>query len=120
MLLVVLYVGAGGFFGAILRYILTLTSNNSSKSSFPTRTLVVNLFACFILGLISQFLNLSAEFNMFFITGFLGSLSTFSTFILDIQKLSRKEKFSSIIYLSLSIGLGLLSFEVGSSIYALF
>jgi len=107
-----LLVALGGFLGAIVRYCVTSKLKKSRPSTFPVSTLLVNVIACFLLGVItSQFL-LSSTLKVLVITGFLGSLSTFSTFIQDARELSKKEKFAAILFISLSIGLGLLSFEI--------
>jgi CrcB protein len=81
----VLFIGCGGFFGAVLRYWLSITVQQISPSlHFPYGTLAVNLLGCLLIG----FLSFTAEgygfFNdearAFLFIGFLGSFTTFSTF----------------------------------------
>ncbi|WP_423793268.1 fluoride efflux transporter CrcB [Methanocaldococcus indicus] len=73
-------IGLGGFFGAILRYII---SGIFTKYNFPLGTLAVNLIGSFILGFFmysSLFLPIPSEYRFFIAVGFCGSLTTFSTF----------------------------------------
>ncbi len=50
----------------------------------------VNILGCFILGFINN-LNISKKFKLFFCFSLCGSLTTFSTWILELFKLLRKE-----------------------------
>ena len=79
----VLIVGAGGFLGAALRYII---SSVTAKylGDFPIGTLIVNVAGGFIMGFIMEASNsmwpISADARLFLTTGILGGLTTFSTF----------------------------------------
>ena len=73
-------IGFGAFIGASFRYLLSLSFNTIH---IPYGTFMANAFGCFIIGLFFSFietLNYSKEFKLFFITGLLGSMTTFSTF----------------------------------------
>lgn len=76
-----LFVGLGGFVGAVLRF---LVSSIPIKSSFPVLTLVVNILAAvmigFFTGLFSQAVGLHTDLRRFLTTGVCGGFSTFSTF----------------------------------------
>ncbi|MBA2839939.1 CrcB protein [Methanococcus maripaludis] len=77
----ILLIGLGGFFGAILRYLVS--GIIPVKFGIPTGTLMVNLLGSFIIGFLiysSLFGSLSTEYRLFIITGFCGALTTFSTF----------------------------------------
>lgn len=83
MLQSILTVGAGGFFGSILRYLLSYYINTCSSSVFPFGTLFVNLSGSFLIGIIiaaSLSENLSRNMQLFLATGFCGGFTTFSTF----------------------------------------
>lgn len=76
-------IGLGAACGAWLRWGLGLWLN-SSVPSLPLGTLTANLLGGYLVGLAIEFFmqhpSLSAEWRLFVITGFLGGLTTFSTF----------------------------------------
>lgn len=76
-------VGAGAAIGAWLRWGLGLMLN-AILPTLPLGTLVANLFGGFLIGLTMGLLTIaptiSPEVRLFVITGFLGGLTTFSTF----------------------------------------
>ena len=78
-----LAVGVGAAIGAWLRWGLGMLMNNVHEH-IPLGTLVANLAGGFIIGMATSFFfwhnNLSPEWRLFIITGFLGGLTTFSTF----------------------------------------
>ncbi|MDP8231337.1 MAG: CrcB family protein [Candidatus Zophobacter franzmannii] len=93
MKLIVICVGAS--LGAVSRYLLTAGADNLFKGHFPWGTFVVNSLGCLLIGaafglLISKPVHLG--FQPFFITGFLGSFTTFSTYMMDIVSLSKDGK----------------------------
>ncbi|ABK82565.1 fluoride efflux transporter CrcB [Campylobacter fetus] len=80
----IFYIGFGGALGAILR---SFTNGFVSKIfpnlSFPLGTLSVNIIGGFFIGfLMSLASNINIDINLksFLVTGFLGGLTTFSTF----------------------------------------
>ena len=77
-----LLVGAGGFAGAICRYGIAAASKYLWDSSFPIGTLIANVIGCFLIGLLigSGFGDASKNTKLMFGVGFLGALTTFSTF----------------------------------------
>ena len=90
----VLAVGSGGFVGAVARYLISLGLQRATESaSFPFGTLVVNVSGCLVIGLLAGLLTtrlvLSPELRLLIITGFLGALTTFSTFSLETVNLWR-------------------------------
>ena len=83
----ILMILAGGGLGALTRYTLGSQIDKSLNLSFPVGIFCVNLIGCFLIGLlVSLFENkfiFSENLKFFLIIGFLGSLTTFSTFALD-------------------------------------
>ncbi|MEE4357819.1 MAG: fluoride efflux transporter CrcB [Desulfococcaceae bacterium] len=83
MLLVV----CGGGLGALCRYGFSLTAARFLGTRFPWGTLAANMCGCFLIGVafaLSDRTNiLSPSARLFFMTGFLGALTTFSTYALE-------------------------------------
>lgn len=77
-------IGIGGFFGSITRYLVNRGVERYFKGAFPLATLIVNLVGCFLLGFILTLAMRKGDPNpvlrMALTTGFLGALTTFSTF----------------------------------------
>jgi CrcB protein len=90
MLKDLLLIGSGGFMGAVARYLVYQVSDGFyHRSGFPVGTMIVNLFGSLLIGIA---FGLSVKFDIFsrhsfshllFVTGFLGSFTTFSTFSQD-------------------------------------
>ncbi len=80
-----LAIGLGGFFGAITRYLVASYVQQMTGSFFPIGTLTVNVLGSFIIGLAAMYFaeSIHPEYKAFVITGFLGALTTFSTFSLE-------------------------------------
>ncbi len=77
-----IFVGLGGFFGAVARFLIAGFAQKVAGTTFPVGTLTVNVLGSFLIGfLVLLFENLIApQWKAFFVTGFLGALTTFSTF----------------------------------------
>jgi CrcB protein len=87
----ILYIGIGGFFGAIARWGLSGLPYKWLDSIFPWGTLLVNVLGCLLIGalmfLVEDRRMLAPQAQMLLITGFLGSLTTFSTFGYETMRL---------------------------------
>ena len=109
----VLFIGAGGFVGAVLRYAISgYVQSYAIRGNFPYGTLAVNLMGCFILGLLSYLGEvhnvLSPEARAFVLVGLLGALTTFSTFSNETLNLFRDANHTlGLLNLGAQIGLGL-------------
>lgn len=77
-----LLVGIGGFAGAICRYGIAQFSRFAWATSFPIGTLLANVAGCFLIGILigSGRAESSQSLRLSFGVGFLGALTTFSTF----------------------------------------
>ncbi len=80
-----LLIGAGGFFGAISRYLVSgLSQYLARDAALPYGTLTVNVLGCLIIGFLGHlsetFGLLSSDIRLLIFIGFLGSFTTFSTF----------------------------------------
>ena len=79
-----LFVMLGGGAGALLRYGATLFCVRLFGAGFPVGTLLVNLAGCFLIGvamgLAERNTFMSPTMRLFFVTGFLGGFTTFSSY----------------------------------------
>lgn len=82
----VLAIGLGGFLGAIARAYVVHFTNKYIPLEFPMGVLLVNLVGSFLIGLaFAAFAHytLSTPVKSFLTTGFLGALTTYSTFAME-------------------------------------
>ena len=115
MLTNILLVGLGGGLGSILRYLCQRTWN----ANFPYGTLVVNIFGCFLIGLLwgISTRQLDEQKRLFFVTGFCGGFTTFSSFTYEgVQMMTENRWLSFAFYTSISLFAGLLATYLGYKI----
>lgn len=108
MIKTIFAISLGASLGAILRWFLGLKLN-SMFENIPAGTLCANLLGAYLIGItmtiFAQNTNISAEWKLLIVTGFLGGLTTFSTFSAEIVTLLQSGKY----YIALfEIGLHLL------------
>jgi CrcB protein len=86
----VLAIGIGAALGAVLRWGLGLWLN-ALLPALPPGTLAANVIGGYLIGLamvfFTQQVHLPPEWRLFVITGFLGGLTTFSTFSAEVMRL---------------------------------
>jgi len=80
-----IYIGLGGFLGAISRFLISNFAQRQINILFPIGTLSVNVLGSFIIGFMAMFFQnmIEPQYKAFVMTGFLGALTTFSTFSLE-------------------------------------
>lgn len=90
MLNSILAISAGASLGAVLRWLLG-TSLNALFPVIPPGTLAANLIGAYLAGvalaIFPHYPGLAPEWRLLVITGFLGGLTTFSTFSVEITEL---------------------------------
>jgi len=89
-------VGIGAVLGAWTRWGLSVALN-TVVPNLPLGTLAANLIGGYLVGvaveLVLQLALVSAEWRLFIITGFLGSLTTFSTFSVEAVELLSLQRY---------------------------
>lgn len=117
----ILLVGAGGFLGAVSRYLLDGWIATVTRDGFPWGTLVVNVSGSFALGLLFA---LSVERGVLspalrapVLIGFIGAYTTFSTLTLETWRLVETGSYvAAIANIGGSIILGLIAVVTGLAI----
>lgn len=82
----VLAIGLGGFLGAIARAYSVHFTNKYVPLEFPLGILLVNVIGSFIIGALFAYFahyTVSDTLKGFLTTGFLGALTTYSTFAIE-------------------------------------
>lgn len=85
MIQIVSHVALGGALGACLRYFTTLAALRFLGAGFPIGTLALNVLGSLFMGLLAGALARRGALHLapFFMSGLLGSFTTFSAFSLD-------------------------------------
>jgi CrcB protein len=86
-----IYVGAGGFLGAIARYAVGGWISSRYRGQFPIATFAINVTGSFVLGLFltvaTERIALDPRWRLFVAVGFVGAYTTFSTFEYESERL---------------------------------
>ena len=119
-MLMILMVGMGGFLGAISRFLIASFVQTHSNTLFPVGTLSVNVLGSFIIGFLALYFSqvVQPEYKALLMTGFLGALTTFSTFSLEnINMIQDGNYTNAILNISLNIILTLSSTFAGMMLF---
>ena len=96
MYLSIVAVGIGGALGSLFRWFLGIRLNGVFPA-LPLGTLAANVIAGYVIGVAVAFFarlpELAPEWRLFVITGFMGGLTTFSTFSAEVVTLLAQGQF---------------------------
>ena len=101
-------IALGGALGAVARYSISTYMGKLTGAGFPFGTLAVNVLGSFLMGfcavLIIEHLKMPGYWREFVMVGFLGALTTFSTFSLDgLNLLQNGQINTAILYFVISV-----------------
>ena len=110
------WIGAGGFFGAIARFLISGLVQKHFPVPFPVGTLAVNVIGSFLIGFLALLFEeiIAPQYKALVITGFLGALTTFSTFSYETSLLIIEGAYTrALLNILLNVGLCLLATFLG-------
>jgi CrcB protein len=112
---IALVIALGAAVGAPARYLTDRAVQGAHDTVFPWGTLTVNLLASIVLGVVAGAgADVSPDLSALIVTGFCGSLSTFSTFSYETMRLiERRERFEAAANVALSVVAGLAGAGLG-------
>lgn len=113
-----IYISVGGALGAVLRLGIENIHLWNYSGNFPLNTLLINIFGVYILALFLtvayETMRVDADLRLGISTGFLGAFTTFSLICQEtVSLMSNGEYFTAILYITLSIILGLAAAYLG-------
>ena len=110
----IVYILIGSFFGGLSRFLLSTWLNRFQFNGFPVGTIVVNCLGSILLGVVLSYgIVIEGHFNREALIkiGFLGGMTTFSTYALESYDLIQKNKFGfAVVYLLGSPIFGMIGF----------
>lgn len=89
-----LLIGLGGALGTVARYLVSVWAGRALGTTFPHGTLAVNVIGCFLIAFVAHAAiateSISPTLRLAVSTGFLGGLTTYSSFNFETTQLLRE------------------------------
>ncbi len=117
-----LLVGAGGFAGAITRFLVTAGTTALWRTPFPAATFLVNVSGSLLIGVAGtlasrRLAGAPDALRLAFAVGFLGAYTTFSAFSLETDAMIRDGRTALALgYVAASVVVGLLAVRAGADL----
>ncbi len=113
-----LFIGAGGFVGAIARFYIKNYPISQYYGAMPMNTLIVNIAGCFLIGffltIALEVCEIDTNIRLGISTGLLGAFTTFSTLCKEIYTLILQgEYITAAVYVTVSPVLGISAVYLG-------
>lgn len=111
-------IACGGAIGAVSRYWISSSVERFNEGSFPLGTFAVNVLGSFLIGvafiLLVDKAGVSESWRPLIMVGFLGAMTTFSTFSLDALLLFQQGNYNTaLVYIAGSVLMCLLAAFLG-------
>ena len=105
----------------MVRYLINISPVANLFAKFPFPTFLINITGSFLIGfllvLLTDKIDVNDNLRMAIIVGFLGALTTFSTFEMEIFGLVREREFTTaFVYMSLSVVVGFVGVVGGATL----
>jgi fluoride exporter len=116
-----LVIALGGMLGANARYLVGLFVAERLGADFPYGTLLINVTGSLVIGffltLVTERLEVDPLWRLFFVTGFLGAYTTFSSYTYETATLLREGAFGAgLVYLVGSVVTGMVGVLAGIAV----
>lgn len=102
MLKNLLIVGAGGFIGSALRYLVQYHVEKGLATTFPWGTFIANILGSFIIGIVFAFAEkgnlMNVEWRLFLAVGICGGFTTFSSFAFNNLMMIEERSFGQLLF----------------------
>jgi fluoride exporter len=113
-----LAIALGGILGANARYLVSLLVAERLGTGFPYGTMLINVTGSLVIGffltLVTERLEVSPLWRLFFATGFLGAYTTFSSYTFETATLLREGAYgAALLYLFGSVAGGMVGVLAG-------
>jgi CrcB protein len=114
-------VAIGGMVGSVLRYWISLGLEQRLGGLLPFGTLAANVGGCFAIGVLWAYsqrtVAMDPVWEIALRVGFLGGLTTFSSFGLEVVKLGQADRWlSAVLIVVANVGLGLSAVCLGQTV----